>query len=269
MSTIDGPGTTIEMELDLKSQIYTLNQYITRKLMSLPLIKTFPSGIHNNWHIEFRKVDSPLIRPLTGIIVTCNPVSGYAGGCDTVKLSSNVIPVNKFMKLIMHSFIMNVFHGFDGHINQFPPQIPYLLTVSDIRVMHYLQQTLHPIIPNMKICYRRNDARIDEVFANFLQKMEKLIKSNYDTQSLLQHPDNISLITKKSGKTDRKKEFANIPQRIICCNVCKIASNEMKWCKRCRIVRYCSKKCQKLDWNKQNHRTLCARIISEKVRVQN
>ena len=32
-----------------------------------------------------------------------------------------------------------------------------------------------------------------------------------------------------------------------------------KWykCKRCKIVYYCSKKCQKLDWNRYNHKLVC------------
>lgn len=46
----------------------------------------------------------------------------------------------------------------------------------------------------------------------------------------------------------------------------KLADNECKkgwiWkfhmCKRCKIVYYCSKKCQKIDWNKYNHRIICS-----------
>ena len=32
---------------------------------------------------------------------------------------------------------------------------------------------------------------------------------------------------------------------------------EFKRCKRCRMTFYCSKRCQKVDWNKYNHRKIC------------
>eukprot|EP01084_Bolivina_argentea_P175320 303636_1 len=38
--------------------------------------------------------------------------------------------------------------------------------------------------------------------------------------------------------------------------------NGSKWykCSSCRLVYYCSKKCQKIDWNRNNHRKLCRKI---------
>lgn len=31
-------------------------------------------------------------------------------------------------------------------------------------------------------------------------------------------------------------------------------------CKKCRVARYCSRKCQKIDWNKYSHKTVCSPI---------
>ena len=82
------------------------------------------------------------------------------------------------------------------------------------------------------------------------------IQSNHCT--LVDTP--VKVIAKSSGKTDRSKEKRYIPERVICCNICNLASTKMKWCKKCKIVRYCSKKCQKIDWNRNNHKQLCQKI---------
>ena len=29
-------------------------------------------------------------------------------------------------------------------------------------------------------------------------------------------------------------------------------------CKKCKLVYYCSKRCQKCDWNKYNHKLVCS-----------
>lgn len=39
----------------------------------------------------------------------------------------------------------------------------------------------------------------------------------------------------------------------------KVIYNEWRICKNCKRVKYCSKKCQKISWNKQNHRKYCNR----------
>merc|ERR1712173_185023 len=45
-----------------------------------------------------------------------------------------------------------------------------------------------------------------------------------------------------------------------CANIgCNVQRNdkELRICKGCRAVRYCSKKCQKVDWKKNNHKRIC------------
>ena len=36
--------------------------------------------------------------------------------------------------------------------------------------------------------------------------------------------------------------------------------NKMYKCKGCCLVRYCSKRCQKIDWNAYNHKTCCKQL---------
>ena len=45
------------------------------------------------------------------------------------------------------------------------------------------------------------------------------------------------------------------------CNSCHVTTKKLKKCKKCKIVYYCSKLCQKRDWNEGNHRLHCMRII--------
>ena len=49
-------------------------------------------------------------------------------------------------------------------------------------------------------------------------------------------------------------------KNLICqkiCNRCHIRNKKLKKCKQCRKVYYCSKKCQKLDWNIYCHNLSC------------
>jgi hypothetical protein len=43
---------------------------------------------------------------------------------------------------------------------------------------------------------------------------------------------------------------------------------ELKWCSRCKIVRYCSKTCQQLDF--ATHKTICKKVssLTKKVNIQ-
>ena len=41
------------------------------------------------------------------------------------------------------------------------------------------------------------------------------------------------------------------------CNVCNRKQKVLKKCKHCRNVFYCSKECQKIDWNLNNHKAIC------------
>ena len=41
------------------------------------------------------------------------------------------------------------------------------------------------------------------------------------------------------------------------CNVCGKKSKLLKYCAQCKNVKYCSRKCQKIDWNTNNHKRIC------------
>lgn len=60
------------------------------------------------------------------------------------------------------------------------------------------------------------------------------------------------------------REFKDLLERYRVCDNrdCKKANRKDKvtrfWrCRRCRMMYYCSRRCQKVDWNKYNHRSLC------------
>jgi hypothetical protein len=44
------------------------------------------------------------------------------------------------------------------------------------------------------------------------------------------------------------------------CAQCGSTTEELKWCSRCRAVKYCSKECQRLHW-KASHRRTCVHPI--------
>ena len=44
------------------------------------------------------------------------------------------------------------------------------------------------------------------------------------------------------------------------CNVCGKESELLKYCAQCENVKYCSRKCQKIDWNINNHKQRCIKI---------
>ena len=44
------------------------------------------------------------------------------------------------------------------------------------------------------------------------------------------------------------------------CKVKRKDSDHLYKCKKCRVVRYCSKRCQKIDWKKNHHAMYCGRF---------
>lgn len=50
------------------------------------------------------------------------------------------------------------------------------------------------------------------------------------------------------------------------CHVCHKSSPTMKWCGKCRSVKYCSQECQKEDWT--NHKSICKSFTQNKTTVE-
>eukprot|EP01084_Bolivina_argentea_P038370 70939_1 len=61
-----------------------------------------------------------------------------------------------------------------------------------------------------------------------------------------------------SGEVYRQKWNAMQCQNMKCNRIRK--NEKFKKCKLCRVARYCSKKCQKYNWNKQNHKLHCRKL---------
>lgn len=54
-----------------------------------------------------------------------------------------------------------------------------------------------------------------------------------------------------------KESWRNMECANIGCNVQRKDKDCLYKCSKCRVVRYCSTRCQKVDWNKNNHRLYC------------
>ena len=243
--------------------MYKLDNTTKKALRLLPISRIIQSGLPSHWHLEFRKFNFGNSTVSWGILC-CYPMARSFNIPVNGGLCTDPIDFQTGCLCLLHVFISETLYSktmFNPSIPErtyHPPHIPELLTVSDIRLMHYLQQTLYPIISGFKIRYRRNDALIDGLSASLFVFFEDPVRE------MMGGRVNRDCISKKSGRTDRDKETMAIPERIICCNACNVASHNMKWCRACRIVRYCNKKCQKTDWNKGNHREICKRNRKEK-----
>eukprot|EP01084_Bolivina_argentea_P063098 115259_1 len=54
-------------------------------------------------------------------------------------------------------------------------------------------------------------------------------------------------------------KYDNMRWKKMKCIRCRVTRQyvDLMKCKSCKVIRYCSKKCQKLDWNRYNHRQQC------------
>eukprot|EP01084_Bolivina_argentea_P167901 291274_1 len=65
---------------------------------------------------------------------------------------------------------------------------------------------------------------------------------------------------------EKMSQISDVYVRILIyneCNYCGTKGYDFKKCKRCKVVVYCDKKCQKYDWNRKNHKNEC--ILKEKL----
>lgn len=76
--------------------------------------------------------------------------------------------------------------------------------------------------------------------------------------------DTLDFMFCRNGVMENRLEFKeSLRSRIVCDNRdCQRKASDdtgttFKRCRRCRMMHYCSKRCQKIDWNKYNHRSLC------------
>ena len=90
-------------------------------------------------------------------------------------------------------------------------------------------------IPGFSILY--------EIFQQF--------QSSYDMVNNINN--NLKIINNQFPK---QIQWINVISKKIC-NNCHCRNKILKKCKNCLKVFYCSKKCQKIDWNIRNHRVSC------------
>ena len=67
---------------------------------------------------------------------------------------------------------------------------------------------------------------------------------------------NVSETSKTGQGCEKYLAWKNIILMKECC-VCYKKIVQLRLCKRCKKAHYCSKKCQKIDWNKNNHKSNC------------
>eukprot|EP01084_Bolivina_argentea_P212777 361609_1 len=120
--------------------------------------------------------------------------------------------------------------------------------------------TLKRSIISLIVCKHRS------YFENKIKKYPDK-KCCYILEKLLK---NVSLkqyeIQQFRSKEQIKSSVKNVNKYIYCNNAkCLVKHSQTKWyrCKRCRIAFYCSKRCQKYDWNRYDHKWLCSYFIKD------
>lgn len=78
------------------------------------------------------------------------------------------------------------------------------------------------------------------------------LKHQYNFQLSIINPDQLSTF----AKCNVTKYLKQIQQKW----VTKRMHNQWKICKNCKRVKYCSKRCQKISWNEQDHRKYCFEV---------
>lgn len=112
------------------------------------------------------------------------------------------------------------------------------------------EQTLN-IADDMKRSEEKEDA-VDDIKCNDIDVMFK-----YD-ESTKQREKFKKMIKKKIICDNRECPYrATIERHEIIIQRAKIHKGKWYKCKRCRMMYYCSRHCQKVDWNKYDHKSLC------------
>ena len=135
----------------------------------------------------------------------------------------------------------------------------FMKTIMDHRDKHKLKNIVYVVSVLIIIRHR----------AYFKKKIEKY--PNKQCYKYLNHfvkafPDRyIDMNLAKEKRIRSRKEILSIHRKYIYCNNAKCNakyanSDYKKWykCKGCKIAFYCSRRCQKYDWNKYAHRHLCS-----------
>ena len=78
---------------------------------------------------------------------------------------------------------------------------------------------------------------------------------------LKNEPDNDTLydMFKQSGKQIWSRKWQDMKCQNVGCNVQRKYGKLYK-CKKCKCARYCSRKCQKIDWNRNQHKKYCKKL---------
>ena len=61
------------------------------------------------------------------------------------------------------------------------------------------------------------------------------------------------LLCTKNQESNTKIKFKTAPK-------CRKKRIKFRFCKGCRVTAYCNKKCQKVDWNQNNHKEICQQL---------
>ena len=61
------------------------------------------------------------------------------------------------------------------------------------------------------------------------------------------------------------QKWMNMKCARIGCKVRRIDNDKLYKCKKCKVVRYCSKRCQKIDWNMNDHKKHCRMLRKIKI----
>merc|ERR1712228_220154 len=100
---------------------------------------------------------------------------------------------------------------------------------------------IYPIIPWLSAEYD------DSKTSNKMDMIHKFVMDGYNQKYETSHSE-LKYTYKKGIKCGN----------VICGNMNTL--NQFKVCKGCKVVSYCSAKCQKYDWNRFKHKRICSKI---------
>ena len=99
----------------------------------------------------------------------------------------------------------------------------------------------------------------DKIKCGNINCNKNYLKDQYNFQLSIITCDKLSRFSNKRVTQYIEKVHEKWASRMIC--------NQWKICKNCKRIKYCSRRCQKISWNQQDHAKKCFNVINQTSRI--